>query len=345
MKHIVKIAFLWLCAALTLTACDRNRHTPEPEPQKEPISFSALSQEAPVKAGESTLNVDFGVWGIARYKDNTKPPYIPWLVNEDGLMAQVSKEGVPVTGGYWFSGYTYNFIAIAPYPSGDDAFSDLVATPAANITAHDSFSFTIDMGKKYAPAAENVAADFDFDLMGAAARSAEVEIASKQEAQNLSFNHLLTKLCVKVRFNGADGIVTGMRLYNVDTKAQYKLSLNNNAFAESHTILTDEMNVELAGNDFEQVTEGTGDAAKDWQVATIHLLPQNISDFELYLDFQIGNAVTSNFKVNIDAATANPNYGVNKWYNWNLTISAKGIAFDVELAAWGDGGADEFPID
>ena len=362
MKHIVKIAFLMLGAVMILTSCDRNRHTPDPEPQKEPISFSALSQIPSVKADDGTTPLseyheDFGVWGIARH--SLYSPYILWETSAQTPMIKVeavhekdadgkdlpTSNFVPTSGAYWIQGYTYSFIAIAPYPSGDDAFSGLVATPDANSTAHDSFSFTIDMGKKYAPTAENVAADFDFDLMGAAARSAEVEIASKQEAQNLSFNHLLTKLCVKVRFNGADGIVTGMRLYNVDTKAQYKLSLNNNAFAESHTILTDEMNVELAENDFEQVTEGTGDAAKDWQVATIHLLPQNISDFELYLDFQIGNAVTSNFKVNIDAATANPNYGVNEWYNWNLTISAKGIAFDVELAAWGDGGTEEFPID
>ena len=349
MKHIVKIAFLMLGAVMILTSCDRNRHTPDPGAQGVPISFSALSQEAPVKAGESTLNVDFGVWGIARYKDNTKPDYIPWLVDEDGLMAQVSKEGVPVTGGYWFSGYTYNFIAIAPYPSGDDAFSGLVATPAANSTAHDSFSFTIDMGKKYAPAAENVAADFDFDLMGAAARSAEVEIASKQEAQNLSFNHLLTKLCVKVRFNPAEGTVTGMRLVNVDTEADYKIALNadNTTLDVIHTITSTatQMTVDFIENHFEEDEDTDGQI---WQVATVHLLPQNIGDFELYLDFEVGGVQTNNFKVNIDAAKTSPNspvYDDNEWYNWNLVISPKGIAFDVEVVGWGDGGADEFPID
>ena len=349
MKHIVKITFLMLGAVMILTSCDRNRHTPDPGAQGVPISFSALSQEALVKAGESTLNVDFGVWGIARYKDNTKPDYIPWLVDEDGLMAQVSKEGVPVTGGYWFSGYTYNFIAIAPYPSGDDAFSGLVATPAANSTAHDSFSFTIDMGKKYAPAAENVAADFDFDLMGAAARSAEVEIASKQEAQNLSFNHLLTKLCVKVRFNPAEGTVTGMRLVNVDTEADYKIALNadNTTLDVIHTITSTatQMTVDFIENHFEEDEDTDGQI---WQVATVHLLPQNIGDFELYLDFEVGGVQTNNFKVNIDAAKTSPNspvYDDNEWYNWNLVISPKGIAFDVEVVGWGDGGADEFPID
>ena len=364
MKHIVKIAFLWLCAALILTACDRNRHTPEPEPQKEPISFSALSQTPAVKADDGTTPLseyheDFGVWGIARH--SLYSPYILWETpmikveavhekDEDGKDLPTSNF-VPTSGAYWVQGYTYSFIAIAPYPIGDSAFSDLVATPTPqNTTTPDSFSFTIDMGEKYAPTAEGASPDFDFDLMGASAKSNEVGVASSQSAQNLSFNHLLTKLCVKVRFSGAEGTVTGMRLYNVDTKAQYELSLNNNAFAETPTILTDEMNVELAGNDFEQVTEGTGDAAKDWQVATIHLLPQNISDFQLYLDFKIGEdeneVVTRNFKANISAATANPDYGVNEWYNWNLTISANGIAFDVEVGPWSSAGdPEEFPID
>ena len=67
MKHIVKIAFLWLCAALILTACDRNRHTPEPELEKVPISFSALSQTIPVKSETplSQFHRDLGVWGFA----------------------------------------------------------------------------------------------------------------------------------------------------------------------------------------------------------------------------------------------------------------------------------------
>ena len=363
MKHIVKIAFLMLGAVMILTSCDRNRHTPEPEPQKEPISFSALSQIPSVKADDGTTPLskyheDFGVWGIARH--SLYSPYILWETSAQTPMIKVeavqekdadgkdlpTSNFVPTFGAYWIQGYTYSFIAIAPYPSGDDAFSGLVATPAANSTAHDSFSFTIDMGKKYAPAAENVAADFDFDLMGAAARSAEVEIASNQEAQDLSFNHLLTKLCVKVRFNRAEGTVTGMRLYNVDTKAQYTLSSNTDkTFAASHSPLTGQMNVDLGQNDFEQVAEGDDDETIDWQVATVHLLPQNIGDFELYLDFKIGDVVTSNFKVNIGAATADPNYDMNEWYNWNLVISPKGIAFDVEVVGWGDGGADEFPID
>ena len=366
MKHIVKIAFLMLGAVMILTSCDRNRHTPDPGAQAVPISFSALSQIPSVKADDGTTPLseyheDFGVWGIARH--SLYSPYILWETSAQTPMIKVeavhekdadgkdlpTSNFVPTSGAYWVQGYTYSFIAIAPYPSGDDAFSGLVATPDANSTAHDSFSFTIDMGKKYAPTAENVAADFDFDRMGAAARSAEVEIASKQEAQILSFNHLLTKLCVKVRFNPAEGTVTGMRLVNVDTEADYEIALNadNTTLDVIHKITSPatQMTVDFTENHFEEDEDTDGQI---WQVATVHLLPQNIGDFELYLDFEVGGVQTNNFKVNIDAAKTSPNspvYDDNEWDNWNLVISPKGIAFDVEVVGWGDGGADEFPID
>ena len=223
MKHIVKIIFLWLCAVLILTACDRNRHTPT-TPDTSPLSFSALSQDPSVKADDnikplSVFHKDFGVWGIARHSSYS--PYILWedeeipmvkveavLKNDPVTNEEIpTSEFVPVSGAYWIQGYTYSFIAIAPYPIGDSAFSDLAATPTPqNTTTPDSFSFTIDMGEKYAPTAEGASPDFDFDLMGAAAKSNEVGVASSQDAQNLSFNHLLTKLCVKVRFNGAEGL-------------------------------------------------------------------------------------------------------------------------------------------
>ena len=97
MKHMIKIVFLSLIAALTLSACERNRHTPDPGAQGVPISFSALSQEAPVKADDlSDYHEDFGVWGIARYKDDTEPNYTPWLVNKQNQMCKVSSQGVPV---------------------------------------------------------------------------------------------------------------------------------------------------------------------------------------------------------------------------------------------------------
>jgi hypothetical protein len=154
---------------------------------------------------------------------------------------------------------------------------------------------------------------------------------------------------VKVRFNGAEGTVTGMRLVNVDTEADYKIALNadNTTLDVIHTITSPatQMTVDFTENHFEEDEDTDG---QTWQVATVHLLPQNIGDFELYLDFEVGGVQTNNFKVNIDAAKTSPNspdYDDNEWYNWNLVISPKGIAFDVEVVGWGDGGADEFPID
>ena len=147
-----------LGAVMILTSCDRNRHTPDPGAQGVPISFSALSQEAPVKASAFPENSDFGVWGIARYKDDTKPPYIPWLINKEDKMAKVSGQGVPETGAYWFSGYKYNFIALAPYDLGT---STTLTFTEETATSNDALTLAFSMADKY------TASDFDFDLMGA----------------------------------------------------------------------------------------------------------------------------------------------------------------------------------
>ena len=78
MKHMTHIATLALSVLLALTACERNRHTPEED--KVPLSFSALSQNTPTKAdGDEPKfpHSDFGVWGIARKTGNAQP-YILW---------------------------------------------------------------------------------------------------------------------------------------------------------------------------------------------------------------------------------------------------------------------------
>jgi hypothetical protein len=35
----------------------------------------------------------------------------------------------------------------------------------------------------------------------------------------------------------------------------------------------------------------------------------------------------------------------NQWYNWNITITPKGIAFDVTVALWEDAEGDEFDFE
>lgn len=343
MKHIVKIAFLMLGAVMILTSCDRNRHTPDPGAQGVPISFSALSQEAPVKAGESTLKVDFGVWGIARYKDKTKPEYIPWLVNEDGLMAQVSKEGVPVTGGYWFSGYTYNFIALAPYDLGTSTLTFTKETDSTN----DALTLEFSMADKYE------ASQFDYDLMGAVGEQTVAD-AKNAVTQKLFFWHLLAKIRIKVSFanlpTGSTGSVTGLRLHKVATKRTYSITdvisevntAPENAFKVTYDTTTDgqqPMTITLDSNDMLTVNDSE---EGNYQYKIVHIIPQSIGDFELDLDFTIGSVQTNGYKLNLDAAKYMANsetpvvYRHNQWYNWNITITPKGIGFNVTVTPWTD---------
>lgn len=360
MKHMTKTAFLSLCAALLLAACDRNRHTPEPEPQKEPISFSALSQIPAVKADDDTTPLseyheDFGVWGIARH--SLYSPYILWETSAQTPMIKVEavhekdEDGkdlptsnfVPTSGAYWVQGYTYSFIAIAPYPIGDSAFSDLVATPTPqNTTTPDSFSFTIDMGEKYAPTAEGASPDFDFDLMGASAKSDEVGVASSQGAQNLNFHHLLAQININVQLKDPStgsqlGTVSKVRLQGVYTKLSYALSCN----AKGEFVV---QTIEPTSNPQKEVIFTADESSATSFQQSLNVVPQEISDYKLYLDFTLGTgeeAVSfTDFFVDIANASSQPadkKYQRNQVYNWNITIGPKeDISFTITVTRWGE---------
>jgi hypothetical protein len=353
MKHIVKIAFLSLIAGLTLTSCERNRHTPDPGTEGVPIIFSTLSHDAPVKADDalSEYHEDFGVWGIARYKDETKPDYIPWLVNKENQMCKVTSQGVPETGGYWFSGYTYNFIALAPYDLGTSATLTFTEETA---TSNDALTLAFSMADKYA------ASDFAYDLMGAVGEKTVAE-AKKAGSQSLVFWHLLAKLRINVIFSGVtNASVTGLRLHNVATERSYSITDINGVFDVNYVTTTDgQTPVTLTLDNTDESTEndmlvGKDKQNRDCQYKELHIIPQSIGDFELDLDFKIGDDVQTNgYKLNLDAAKYTTTDGVktpvvylhNQWYNWNITITPKGIGFDVTVTPWEDATDDEFDFE
>ena len=347
MKHIVKIAFLMLGVVMILTSCDRNRHTPDPGAQGVSISFSALSQEAPVKASAFPENSDFGVWGIARYKDDTKPDYIPWLINKENKMAKVSSQGVPETGGYWFSGYTYNFIALAPYDLG---ISTTLTFTEETATSNDALTLAFSMADKYA------ASDFAYDLMGAVGEKTVAE-AKKAGSQSLVFWHLLAKLRINVIFSGVtNASVTGLRLHNVATERSYSITDVNGVFDVNYVTTTDGQTMTItldntdADNTLNDMIIGKDSQNRDCQYKIVHIIPQSIKDFELDLDFNIDGVQTNGFKLNLESAKYNTDstpvvYTHNQWYNWNITITPKGIAFDVTVALWKDAEGDEFDFE
>ena len=289
-----------------------------------------------MKASAFPENSDFGVWGIARYKDDTKPDYIPWLIDQ---MAKVSGQGVPETGAYWFSGYKYNFIALAPYATGA---TDLAFFTEESANANDAMSFAFSMADKYD------ASDFDFDLMGAVGEQT-VAHAKDAEPQELIFSHLLAKICINVTFaglpQGTTGSVTELRLHKVVTKCEYSITDNARGdFIVTYEASTDNLDKEcitLTGNDML-----TGNNV-------VHIIPQSIKDFELDLDFNIDGVQTNGYKLNLDAAKYTTTDGVktsvvylhNQWYNWNITITPKGIGFIVTVTPWEVAREDEFDFE
>ena len=354
MKHTLKTAFLSLAAVLTLTACDRNRHTPDPE--KIPLSFTASSQTLPVKASTdpaitplSQYCEDFGVWGIARRSSYS--PYILWETATGTPMEKViavhekdangndlpTSNFVPTSGAYWIQGYAYSFIAIAPYTGGAEILVGEDDIDAEN----DVCSFTLDMGPKYPPLTEGTP-EPDFDIMGAAAKTEQVTIASQKGAQNLNFHHLLAQININVQLKDSPtgsqlGTVSKVRLQGVYTKLSYALSCN----AKGEFVVQTN---EPTSNPQKEVvfTEDQSSAAGFQQ--SLNVVPQEISDYKLYLDFTLGTdeeAVSfTDFFVDIANASSQPadkKYQRNQVYNWNITISSKaGISFKVSVTPWGE---------
>lgn len=294
----------------------------------------------------SDYHEDFGVWGIARYKDETKPDYIPWLVNKENQMCKVTSQGVPETGGYWFTGYTYNFIALAPYDLGTSTLTFTEETATSN----DALTLAFSMADKYA------ASDFAYDLMGAVGEKTVAE-AKKAGSQSLVFWHLLAKLRINVIFSGVtNASVTGLRLHNVATERSYSITDVNGVFDVNYVTTTDgQTPVTLTLDNTDESTENDMIADKDshCQSKVLHIIPQIIEDFELELDFRIGEVQTNNYNLNLKAAKYDKDgnavkYLHNQWYNWNITITPKGIAFDVSVKSWKDvvpDNANDFEFD
>ena len=332
MEKVTRIVILSLCAALTLGSCTKKHHQPA-EPLKAPLDFTAVSQNSALKSGAtkattplSAFHGDFGAWGIARQEGNATP-YILW---ESNAMSQVVKSTdntyVPVADAYWLTGFAYNFIAVAPYTDG---ISGLAVTPSTDAqTSKDAITFTFDQGAKY------TAGDFDFDLMGAVASTAA--ITTKPLTQPLTFWHLFSQININVSFVDANGTavstgtVSQMRLCNVKSKADYTLTFggaNNLSVAcGSHT---DNKTISLSGSS-----------------ATVHILPQSITGFELYLDFTLDGAAFNDFKVNLNTTGHPTRYNWNEVYNWNIIIGPKAdISFSFTVLPWvGDPVGDEIPI-
>lgn len=335
-----------ICALFALATGCNKVHIDNNGNDRKLLLFSAESEENltqnSTKATSSALpeDFDFGVWGIARRNDGIEQdPYILWRENS---LIQVNENSLgiyePSSAAYWFSNHTYHFIAVAPF--GVDATDVNVITKEENSSSGpDALEF------KYSIAGKYTANDYDFDLMGAVAMS-EVDVAATHpSSQGIIFKHLFSQIKMNVYFKDGDKTIEGsvqkIRLRNVSTQGEYNITFDNNNSLE----------VTCADQAVKQDIVFASETALTFP-QTLHILPQDVSKFELYLDFKIGSgaeALTMNdFKVNLSTANNTPSfYDYNQSRNWNITISPKAsISFKIDVASWesSDVGDEELEI-
>lgn len=337
MKDVTRILMLSLCAALSLSSCNKNHHAPDDLDQKIPIGFSAVSQTNMLKSGATTPlsshHQDFGVWGIARM--DGQADYVLWKSDE---MSAVRRSGqtndyIPDEEAYWLSGYTYNFLAVAPF----EAVQNPTITQGST-SGDQKIKFSYDLSSKYELKDENdaPAPDYEFDLMAAVADTTVASASTHTSAQPLTFYHLFSRINIRVSFvdaegDAADGLVTKMSLRNVDTDAEYTI-----AFAADKSL---SVACSAGEASTEELSFGSGSAS-------VHIVPQNISNFELYLDFTQDAISTTDFKVDIQTANTDKNYAYNEQYNWNITIGPKAaISFSVSVVPWSHNSENDFNYD
>ena len=325
MKHMTHIATLALSVLLALTACERNRHTPEED--KVPLSFSALSQNTPTKAdGDEPkfTHTDFGVWGYAT--KTGQGDYMLWNETAMSPVDNINGNYHPASAAYWFSGYDYNFIAIAPYTDGAEKLSGFSVAQS-----HDALSFSFNMGYSNSNPGVN--------LMGAIAKT-HVNTAKDQGAQRLDFQHLTSKIDIKVKFEQASGEValpllpqvTGMRLENVYSDAAYSIS-----YVQEGEIAISCAIDENSGSEIPLTP--TKPSNSEWWTVTTYILPQDVSDFGLYIDFTIGDEVYENFPITLTFPANDHEYGINQWHTWNITLTPSlFVFFEPSVTDWADGG-------
>ena len=334
-----------ICALFALAIGCNKVHIDNNGNDRKLLLFSAESEENltqnSTKATYSALPYeDFGVWGIARRDDGIEQaPYILWSENSLIQVNKVNKNSSeiyePSSAAYWFSNHTYHFIAVAPF--------DIYATDVNVITKEENSSSDA-LEFKYSIAGKYTANDYDFDLMGAVAMSKVDVAATHSSSQDIVFKHLFSQINMNVYFKDGDRTIDGsvqkIRIRNVSTQGEYNITFDNDNSLKV-TCTDQAVNQEIV---FASETALTFPQ-------TLHILPQDVSKFELYLDFKIGSgaeALTMNdFKVNLSTANNTPSfYDYNQSRNWNITISPKAsISFTIDVAQWVDSNVgDELEI-
>ena len=340
MKPEKKISLLFLCVAMLIIAGCRKDDTPAEE--KTPVGFRAMSQVVVSKDSDGTSNKlpdtveKFGVWGVAGNDLN-----IQYLWNSSTL-TDVNRQSdgityVPSSDGYWFSNSIHDFLALASDPS-------TVALPSVSIShtensnqLNPSMTFTYDMSSQYD------ANSYTYDLLGAAAR--HVVERSIPASQDLNFWHLFSQIEIEyIRFDtGIDGKVTKI-LLKAYPSGTYTIDYDNSDTNPTKPtgITPDVVKTNANNTPANKSSIVFEDPHFSVSHPIVNIIPQEVADLELYIDFTINEGTEDNpipvryedFKINLNAQELTE-YDCNGKYIWKITIGTRNsIKFDVSVTDW-----------
>ena len=354
MKPEKKISLLFLCVAMLIIAGCRKDDTPAEV--KTPVGFRAMSQVVSVRAADDEKIFpydDFGVWGIARqhnliytlWTENTLTKvFDPEYRIANKITIDESRTFTPSADAYWLNGYTYNFLAVAPYGDSGLTCNGMTTKEEQPTVANpnDYISFTYDLSGKYNPGTGKTP-DYTFDLLGAAAQTQNSQ-AGRTDGQDLLFWHLLSKIKITVMFVDDKGVeledgseLDKVVLSGVKSQGDYTISYAGTT-ANPHAL-------NCSVTNHSKSTEFTFTSEP-----TLNILPQDISNFRLFLDFTLKvdgkDMNVQDFEIDLTPAKKKAEvvlesgakispYIFNNQYNWIVKISPKlGVSFKIEVAPW-----------
>ena len=352
MKLETRKVTLLLCTALAIAlgSCTKKTITPAPEPDPQPaeVGFTAASQAVWVKGTDDEFKYDkFAVWGIAR--DSSIPAtYNLWNDNFTAVNRKKTASNeptddfIPEGDEYWLRGYTYDFLAFAPYDAL--ALNDVAIIhkdDTGNTKGKDYMSFIYDLSEAYEDS------EYEYDFLVAAAQTINNQ-GGRTDGQPLIFWHALSQIEItNISFtSGIKGSVDKITLYAYPS-GHFEVAFDNSEanLTKPTSLSCDAITTTADKYDF---TFNNPDFSKSHPI--VNIIPQRVEHLELYLDFTItdGDSVIDkyeNFKINLNAQDLEE-YVCNGKYNWSITIGTKNaISFDVKVGGWTDATVPgEYPL-
>jgi hypothetical protein len=192
-----KIVLLGIAATALLTACS-NDDVVEVKTTS-PIGFNTFvenSTRADLNGEVNTDNIaEFGVWGFTTPSGGTATPIFKSekVSKSDGAWGYLNTQ-------YWVAGNAYEFAALSPIPSSSNniSYETNTGVPTGNVT------FT-----------QDAIAERDLVYAYKAITSAAVNASNTWDAVAFTFDHLLSRVAVKVTNSSDNAQNTAIRISNI----------------------------------------------------------------------------------------------------------------------------------